>query len=232
MTSYVERLRGIGHFQRHPQMTPWVGRLYGQPGWKPLLFVGESHYLPPTSKIHLDARRWYASTRADLTEKEVAWTSIQQIVAGGHEQRYTAKAHRLFAKLEHALLAAGFPHRPQMLDYAAFYNFFQRPAETGVSIVTGEMDREQGAEVLRELLRVLEPSLVCVVSRLAWPFVRSVVTGTSVVADSFPHPASHWWNRRSTRYRLHDEGEPLTGSEKLHQFLVENRALLSGPGSP
>jgi hypothetical protein len=38
MNPYAERLHGTRHFQRHPQMTPWVGALYGQPRWKPLLF--------------------------------------------------------------------------------------------------------------------------------------------------------------------------------------------------
>jgi hypothetical protein len=225
MNPKVERLHAIPHFQRHPQMTPWVGTLYGEYGWKPLLFIGESHYLPRTSQIHLDARSWYATARHDLTGEEIEWTSLQRIIASGRDQRYGSKAHRLFANLERALLDVGFPRRPQMLDYAAFYNFFQRPARTGLSIAVESLDRRHAADVLREVTHILAPSLVCVVSRLSWLTAEPVLQEAAIVADFFPHPGSHWWNRQSRRYRLSGGGEPLTGGEKLRRFLLANRAF-------
>jgi hypothetical protein len=151
---------------------------------------------------------------------------VRGTIASGRDQRYPARAHVLYANLERVLLDAGFPRRSQMLDYVGFGNFFQRPARTGVSIVADDIDRGHAVQVLREVMQVLAPSLVCVVSRLARPVARQALQGAPIVAAFFPHPGSHWWNRRSRLYRLNVGGnESLTGAEKLPGFLLANRAF-------
>ncbi len=222
-TSYRAALENIPHLRRHPQMTPWVGELYGGGRWKRIVFIGESHYLPEKSTIHRRPEKWYASTIADLRDEERVWTNTAAIIASGNYRKYeNPKAHGIYRELEKALLSVGFPERRQMLDYAAFYNFFQRPALKGDSIGVTDQDAELAVEHFWQVTRVLKAELVCLVSMKAWNML-DFRDDPPFEADGFPHPASAYWNMK--RYQLDDRGRLLTGREKLVAFLRSREAF-------
>ena len=93
-----------------------------------------------------------------------------------------------------------------------------------MSLRVGDLDRMHSNATFREVTRILEPDLICVVSRLAWEdcFASADRSGGGPVTDSFPHPGSAWWHRASQQYG----GQ--TGEEKLVRFLVEHEALQRG----
>jgi hypothetical protein len=97
----------------------------------------------------------------------------------------------------------------------AYMNYFQRPAEkTGHSIRVTDLDRMQSAAILKDVIRIVEPSLVIFCSRLAWRAAkREHVTDFMQLAGIHfaftAHPTTSWWNRPMAKY------DCMTGREQF-----------------
>jgi len=58
-TRYNSNFLKIDRYKVMRQMIPFVGAEYNSIKHKKILIIGESHYFPPESKIHLNAEKWY-----------------------------------------------------------------------------------------------------------------------------------------------------------------------------
>jgi hypothetical protein len=189
------------HFYRqYPMMTPFVGARFHDRLQPTILLVGESHYLPQDSTVHLDEVSWYGGRADGLSAKEVAWISTAQIVRDACASRFKNKAYSIWRNSfktinEHGPRYEDFAH---VAEYVAFYNFFLRPARTGLSIRVGPLDVEHANEAFVHWCRELRPTLVVFLSALARRSLHpeNVTLPISVV----PHPASQWWYRPSKAY--------------------------------
>lgn len=52
---FDEQFGGVRHFNIYPKLMPWVGSNFRSAPAK-ILVLGESHYLRPTSRYHLDPK--------------------------------------------------------------------------------------------------------------------------------------------------------------------------------
>ena len=68
------------HLENFPCMQPWIGSLYRDNRYKRLLVVGESHYMPFESTIHLDPERWYQSKEGHLSKAEREYVHTQDVI--------------------------------------------------------------------------------------------------------------------------------------------------------
>jgi hypothetical protein len=187
-------------YQQYPMMKPFVGARFRDERQPAILLVGESHYLPPASTVHLDEASWYAGTAEALSETEASWISTAQIVRAACAERFKNKAYSIWRNSFKTINDHGprYPDVVQVAEDVAFYNFFLRPARTGRSIRVGPLDLERANEAFAHWCRELRPTLVVFLSALAH---RSLRAGdTTLPISVVPHPASQWWYRPSMAY--------------------------------
>lgn len=181
-------------------MTPFVGARFHDRLQPTILLVGESHYLPTSSTVHLDELAWYAGSAEALSSMEVAWISTAQIVRSACDGRFKSKAFSIWRNSFKTINDHGPRYRDfvQVAEDLAFYNFFLRPARTGRSIQAGRLDVELANEAFDHWCRELRPTLVVFLSALARKALRP--GNVNVPITVVPHPTSRWWYRRSRAY--------------------------------
>jgi hypothetical protein len=200
----------IKHYQNFPCFKPWVGDKYLSQSHKRLLVIGESHYLPPDSTIHLDAEKWYERQQSDLSAEEVKWLSTSGIIKKNKDRNFPKKAHGIYRNACAAINSCSFNYTPssKVIENFAYYNFFQRPAEVaGNSIKINKIDKAVSLSVFQSILEKLSPELIIFTSSLAGTIGRVVASNSEIPYVVTPHPTSPWWNRTARKY--HGKGRDL-----------------------
>ena len=209
-------------YNLHPELTPFIGKLYPKAPLK-VLFLGESHYLPAACN-HKVGQEWYERSTASygFSTEALAWLNTAAIIRHDViESNYKNPAHNIYrniGKVYGEVFAKG--DYPQALEYIAFGNYFLRPAEVcGESIIINSWDEEvRSFQQLAALEKQLQPALIVFVSKKAYEsFVRVAqaqgATALLSKVKSVPHPNSAWWNRAIAQY------EGRTGKEELKKIL-------------
>ena len=209
-------------YNLHPELTPFIGKLYPKAPLK-VLFLGESHYLPAAYN-HKVGQEWYERSTASygFSTEALAWLNTAAIIRHDViECNYKNPAHNIYrniGKVYGEVFAKG--DYPQALEYIAFGNYFLRPAEVcGESIIINSWDEEvRSFQQLAALEKQLQPALIVFVSKKAYEsFVRVAqaqgATALLSKVKSVPHPNSAWWNRAIAQY------EGRTGKEELKKIL-------------
>ena len=206
---YDSTLLAIPHYKYYPEMLPFVGSHYQRLN-KKILVIGESHYWDADSDAHFDVDAWYnGEARQHMTKINADYIFTRGVVSQGHHRHYGFKAAAIFQRVEAALadclqLPRNYP-TDNYFRYAAFYNYFQRPAGHKVSLAAKENDRKVAFSHLLELISILQPTHLAFVSKLAYrTFLQELSNAekASVGTHYFgcPHPGSSWWNRKQ-RFR-------------------------------
>ena len=236
--SFDSLFEKIPFFKQYPHMMPWVGADYQGTSHKKILLIAESHYLPKTSIVHQNTSNWYSGTSNDLSPEELGWTNTREIIGSGENQNWDlgeSPGHRIYLNIEKAMLDTGFDpvDKSNMFKFCGYYNFFLRPANEGDSIIFNGDDEKVAMDTLFELLKILNPDMVCVLSHKAWKICENWVEDIQqkdgfrlydrddkpYIADFFPHPISQWWNMASLKYSFLEESKAQTGREKFIRFL-------------
>lgn len=200
-------------------MKPWIGENYHSRTHKRLLILGESHYLPEDSTVHLDADTWYNKKEQDLSEKEVKWLSTSGIIKKNKETNFPNKAHGIYRNVCIEINSNTFNYKlsSQIIDHFAYYNFFQRPAEvTGDSIKVKDIDKEIAISVLESVINKLDPELIIFISSLAGNAGKDILSRREIPFVVTPHPTCAWWNRSAKKYNGR-------GRDLVPAFLDENK---------
>ncbi len=216
--SLDSHLSKLTHYGLYPQMMPLIGSHYRRMN-KQVLVIGESHYLHKGCKIHLNAEEWYRGLTASKMQLfDEGWINTRMTAGSGVNQYYGAKAFTIYRNIEYALREVfdgeEWP-RDNYFRYAAFYNYFQRPAETGVSIENDEVDDSHAYQHLGELTKILEPTHLAFVSKRAYSaFLRKQTEGDFSEQTIFAtaHPACSWWNREHRHY-FNEQVEKMTSRD-------------------
>ncbi len=206
--------------QNYPAMRPWVGCRYDCPEHKRLLVIGESHYLPPESTQHETPRKWFNGNQEMLEDKEIAWISTTEIIRGSRRENFKAKGHTIYRNLTKMLHSVGreLENPYDAIHDIAYYNYFQRPAKTGVSVAgIEEVDKKIAIEFFQSVVAVLRPELILFVSKLAWGvFDEAKLSVPGVEIGRCPHPSSMYWNKKAAKYGN------INGKEVAAKFLKDN----------
>jgi len=193
----------ITQYQKYPCMKPWVGSSYSSPMHKRLLVLGESHYLPKGSTVHLNAEDWYENHQEALSKEEVKWLSTSGIILSNKDGNFPKKAHGIYKNTCFEINSCSFNYTlsSQAIEHFSYYNFFQRPAEVaGNSIKVKGIDKEVAISVLESVIKKLEPELIIFASSLAGRFGKDVASRRGIPFVVTPHPTCAWWNRTAKKY--------------------------------
>lgn len=218
-TSYDKQLIDIEHYKKFPQMLPWVGQYYGKK-YKRVLFVGESHYLPPDSTIQLNSQEWYNSTHKKLNNEELEYINTRGALLKNYLRNGIWKNPAFIMKEKGITL----PNESNNIyEQFAFYNFFQRPAQKeGDQLYINTDDVEVANNVFENVIKILKPKVVLFMSSKSWKNVKGKNID-NIIYDYVPHPSSNWWNRKSNSYQFANQ-KPLTGREKFEKIVEQHMA--------
>ncbi|GAB4200463.1 MAG: hypothetical protein Fur0023_03860 [Bacteroidia bacterium] len=202
-TKYDAQLKQIPHYQKFPQMLPFIGDNYDNicGGKVKILVLGESHYFPKESNIHTDAKKWYNEiSEKDLNEIEKDWIDTREIVEG----EWKSLSHLIFALINEAL--AQFKQfqfeGKKSIQGIAFMNAFQRPSveEDSIKNIHDEdneqkdIDVQESCKVLKKVIEIIQPNLVIVVSKYTWYNLSNCI---EIKKDCTNHTAAKynngWW---------------------------------------
>lgn len=200
------QLSNIKHYKKFPSLKPFIGPHYYNAN-KKILFVGESHYLPPNSKISHDANTWYGEEHIDITEEEEDWMNTRLVLNGN----WSSKGHRIYKEINKLLKVANVFDGDRQLDYCAFMNGFQRPASTtGDSIKKSfkPIDQTESFLILDEVIALLNPDIIVFISKFTWtqfgPQLKDIYTNK--IIDYTVHPAAFGlWNNKTyenSKYKI------------------------------
>lgn len=194
---------------QYPMMKPYVGKNYVRNGEKSLLLIGESHYLPKDSKQHLTPHVWYSGDYTTLSDKERTWISTPEIIERSRAEGLRNKAHSIYRNAFREINDYGPKHSDyrDVADDVVFYNYFQRPALTGQSLVVCKEDLEIAEQCFREAIDLNRPALVVFLSTLAyWKCAIGRQSDVQVVFT--PHPGCIHWHRR-IKWRRNKRGRDI-----------------------
>ena len=202
-------------------MLPRIGNKYELSRQKRLLVIGESHYFPEDSKIHHDAEKWYNSHESFLTDIEKNWVWTEKIVTESKKSGFSNRAHSIYRNISKELNTRGLDYDCtwEAIEHCVYYNFFQRPAKTGLSLELENKDVEVSMEVFEWILNKQKPSIVLFTSALAGNCAKYTLERLRIPFRITPHPGCVWWNRKAKKYG----GQ--TGREYFASFLDDNNWL-------
>ena len=209
----------ISFYQTHPYMKPYVGERYESVSHKKLLIIGESHYLPDSSTVHLNIDEWYKGI-CNLTEEEKEWCNTEHSRLYGYGKQFQQTIERDLRECFHS----------DFKDVASF-NYFLRPSNKGRSFkrICNIKDRLESAKNFKKLIEVLKPDLIAFASLfvfdcVAWKNDFPLVNNGENFEDfakrkhieyvKMNHPARGWWRRRV-------RGEDKTSQQLFIDFLKE-----------
>jgi hypothetical protein len=206
MGMHFKELASIEHYQKYPNLIPWVGEGYKTSRNK-LLILGESHYLKKTSQYHHDPVRWYEGV--DVTQFcDLSWMTTANIISNGLKNGWKEKSKLIYKNLSKALLESEINEfrGDQPFNEICYFNYFQRPAETtGKSIKVSESDSQKSSAVVEAVISILKPHIVVFSSTLAWNNANktgliNALKEQGIKCARVPHAGMPWWNRIAKKY--------------------------------
>ena len=218
------------HLEKFPCMHPWIGNSYRDDRHKRLLVIGESHYMPPKSTIHLGPDLWYRSNEGHLSEEERRWVHTCGVISSktfhrGHEIFRAIKREIVGILKESGLTPDDFP-----LNHIAYYNYFMRPASKTGGSIEGHVvpqDCKISEDVLRWFIRQHQPEMMIFTSQFASGKAEGVIREYGIPCISTPHPGCSWWNRSCPKYNRNpiyagDTTRPRRGRDLFRDFLKKS----------
>lgn len=119
---------------RFPEMKPFDYERAKEKGCA-LLVIGESHYLPAGSTIHLNTE-WYSMNDTKLNGDEKEYINTSKLIKDDISNKHFQKEHSIWGNGYQQINKFG-PKHLSFIDsfkYTIFYNFYLRPANRGNSI--------------------------------------------------------------------------------------------------
>lgn len=218
--------------EKYPEMKPFVGSNYDSNEHKRLLIVGESHYLPDYSTVHLDPSKWYNGNSSLLDSDEKYWINTAELIEWSTHESFNKKGWSMYRNIHNALKESGLKSKSfsgeneYLFDEVAYMNYFKRPANKGNSIkqIFDPVDQEIAYQVFCDTVKNLKPDLIVIASRYVnqkieekevWKFLKEM----NCTYCHTPHPTSAYWNRKLNWKSF----EGRTGKEQFIHFLITNR---------
>lgn len=193
----VEKLKSIDHFQRYPEMIPFVGANYGKFN-KKMLLLGESHFLPEGSTASSSAEVWYKGNNSTLDDNEKGFICTFDLINNRSGQQLGAKSWRYYLDMENELINGGLPKHDNMFTYVSFMNVFQRPAVVnGESINVLPIDLEEGEKILNAVIDIIQPEIIIFMTSLGYNHFHWRIHDKSIKTVRCCHTTCSWWNRES-----------------------------------
>ena len=183
-------LKKISFYQQYPQYIPFVGCDYSETR---VLLLGECHSFSKESTANQNPEAWYNNNNSALNEDEMRRTNTRLDV----NDFIKAKSKRvMFGRIDKALKDSNFSG----IQSIAFMNAFQRPAiGNGKSLKVQDNDIEQSANVINQVITILEPRYLCFFSKNAHTVLSEALNFDQSRIHVVSHPSCGWWTHKTSK---------------------------------
>lgn len=191
------------HYEKYPNLKPWIGKKFDNGDTKKLLVIGESHYLPSGSTAASYIEEWYKNEQTSLNDEEKSWINTSGIINKNLSKNFPKKEHWIYRNVAREINKKFFcySNSAEIFHHIAFMNYFQRPAECqGGSIQVEKIDIEKSEIVVLDVIHTLKPDLVAFCSSKAGKYGKSVIAKEGLKVTVAPHPSCRWWNTQVEKY--------------------------------
>lgn len=154
-----ELLSKINHYQRYPEMLPFIGKNWEIVAPK-ILLIGESHYIDSECLPKNCIDNWYQQNSKEFTDYLKGYINIRIVINQsehindiGHKSPYT-----IFYSLNRAIVESLIFEKDDNHIFQNFslINYFQKPSfKEGESIVNDNLDNEIAFQNLVELVSII-----------------------------------------------------------------------------
>jgi hypothetical protein len=232
-TYYDKQLmQSIAHLNSYPEMKPFIGSKWRDTPYKTLL-LGESHFIPGNDLLSISTmdyvNDWYGANSSGLQEstqgylaKYINTRNVINIADKQGEFKFH-DALNIFYNVKSVIKTeiAALLVEPHIFPFFSFYNYFQRPAfKEGASIINNDKDNEIAYNMIKEVIKIIEPQKIIFISKKASTAFYSKrhqhqekALFENLFIDTVPHPSCAWWNRTSKAYGN------KTGKEKFSDIV-------------
>lgn len=200
-----------GVFERFPELIPAVGEpnYWNGEGHKKLLLVGESNYFEDKFESKSDFKypdKWYFGGKDRLIPKEKIDSVNNWKGSRGH--------NNIFKSMKAVLDEAGKKHNKILLQEAAYYNYFLRPASVtktnkGFQKDCKLIDCQVSYLALRGIIDVIMPEIVIFVSKFSYDkfyeyYKQEESHYKAIVLDYVNHFSHKCWSDPNGRQKFED----------------------------
>ena len=183
-------LKKISFYQQYPQLMPFIGNEYSKTR---VLLLGECHSFSKESTANQDPEAWYNKNHSALNEDEIRRTNTRLDV----NDFIKAKSRRvMFGRIDQALKDSNFSG----IQSIAFMNAFQRPAiGNGKSLIVHDFDIKQSANVINQVITIIEPGHLCFFSIKAHKALSVALNFDQSRIHVVAHPSCGWWTHKTSK---------------------------------
>jgi len=233
---YNDELLENYHYKNHPQMLPFIGNNWGK--LKKLLIVGESHYVHNDKNDFEDEYMEIINNWYKLSHKEIRMIIGEKLFNDIISCTNTVKNHLYWICNQNKLKSYNIHqnvsdavkevykislNKIEPFTYMSFMNFFQRPSQkAGKSIVPNKEDVDIANDVFQDVIEIIKPNFVFIVSSKAWKFFKSNKLNGIIFGHSC-HPSSTHWNIKTKGYTKYGSKKMVTGKESFKDFIIVNK---------
>lgn len=208
-----KELKEIEVFKRFPDLIPYVPENYGEKH-KKMLLVWESYYDSWDLLKDKSVEDWYKDADTpklwELYPSKAGrhWNFKCKINKDGCDKNGGTflNPERVLEKFE----------KEDPYNYCAGYNYFLRPALKATTLKNTEKDNEEAFKAFQEIVKVIKPDMIAFLSKKAYKSFTKCCKNThfdeKIDIQSFVHPASAWWYRKSGKSKD-------TGEERFEKFI-------------
>jgi hypothetical protein len=212
-TTFDAAFDTIPFYQKYPYMKPFVGDRYESESHNKLLIVGESHYLPASSTVHLNIDNWYEGN-LNLTELETKCCNTR-----------LSRLNKFGKCFEYPIEKDLSTHFKADFNDVASLNYFLRPSNQGRSFkqICNIKDRINSAKNFNQIVQILKPDLIVFASRFVYDCVAWKDDYRLACNEKFEDVAKRMnvksiWTKHPSRGGWH---KPVIGGKKSNQIFVE-----------
>lgn len=212
-----KQLSSLPFFEKHPNLTPFVGERYEE---QRILLIGDYHFTSDASKDEETyVKDWYEGTHTNGDERSEEARISAYVKGEHHVALYQDPLLCYYRALHRERKNPSAKEREEAFSQMAFYHYYLRPQMKKSQI--SAQDKEVAAEVFMQIIDILEPQGVVVLSKRAGADIEAVLqaNGRNEINILYlEHPNSKYWHR-AKRYSKLSSKEQLT---KFFYFLNVN----------
>lgn len=221
-THYDKNLSEIPHYQKFPEMLPFIGT-----EWKSsdrILLLGESHYIHGEDLIahfgdNTILNDWYSFGSQDFNDDfRVNINTRRTVTKAQTTGPYDSSLSFLYNVMD-ALRTGTIKYKSleNPLEYFSFMNYFQKPSFVeGKSVQNNSTDDEFAFKNLKYVISIIRPQNIIFMSSKAYdsflPWQEKEMISVNLI-DKVQHPGSAWWNMMSV------VNKGRTGREKFIEII-------------
>jgi hypothetical protein len=235
---YDKRFNGISHFEKYPQMSPFIGKNYSSE--KGLLLIAQNPIIDEKEEKHnyefllknntyKILGDYYIENINDIREKNKTigyiiekWTDLERCILkySRADFRKIPFSQYLYPNIVKTSKHINFfkDNSENIFSYIAFMDFFQKPNYIK-EFIPNEDDIKIANIILEEVIKIIMPKYVYFASDCVFKSCNEEIQNKNIIIGNGSHPG--YWNlkQKANHYSKPKDIDDISGNESFIHFI-------------